>query len=90
MIAAWFASTGAPYAAELCRRTPADRKGGHLAVRKSDGRLILRDTAHTPTEEMDYFTDEHRHPFFHTNNLWWDLEQLDAILRRRVASWACR
>ena len=83
VLAAWFASTGAPYAAELCRRTPADRKGGHLAVRKSDGRLILRDTAQTPAEEMDYFTDEHRHPFFHTNNLWWDLEQLDQILKER-------
>ncbi|HJC69141.1 MAG TPA: UTP--glucose-1-phosphate uridylyltransferase [Candidatus Brachybacterium intestinipullorum] len=83
VLAAWFASTGAPYAAELCRRTPADRKGGHLAVRKADGRLILRDTAQTPAEEMDYFTDEHRHPFFHTNNLWWDLEQLDAILKER-------
>jgi UTP--glucose-1-phosphate uridylyltransferase len=83
VLAAWFASTGAPYAAELCRRTPADRKGGHLALRKSDGRLILRDTAQTPAEEMDYFTDEHRHPFFHTNNLWWDLEQLDQILKER-------
>ncbi|PMC75431.1 UTP--glucose-1-phosphate uridylyltransferase [Brachybacterium sp. UMB0905] len=83
VIAAWFASTGAPYAAELCRRTPADRKGGHLAVRKSDGRLILRDTAQTPAEEMDYFTDEHRHPYFHTNNLWWDLEQLAEILAQR-------
>lgn len=83
VLAGWFASTGAPYAAELCRRTPADRKGGHLAVRRSDGRLILRDTAQTPPEEMDYFTDEHRHPFFHTNNLWWDLEKLDAILKER-------
>lgn len=75
-IAGWFASTGAPYAAELCRRTVNDRKGGHLAVRKSDGQLILRDTAQTPPEEMDYFTDEHRHPFFHTNNLWVDLARL--------------
>ena len=83
VIAAWFASTGAPYAAELCRRTPADRKGGHLAVRKSDGRLILRDTAQTPPEEMDFFTDEHRHPFFHTNNLWFDLEQMAAVLEER-------
>ncbi|GAB2548297.1 UTP--glucose-1-phosphate uridylyltransferase [Brachybacterium huguangmaarense] len=81
VLAAWFAASGAPYAAELCRRTAADRKGGHLAVRKSDGRLILRDTAQTPAEEMDYFTDEHRHPFFHTNNLWFDLEKLDEVLR---------
>jgi UTP--glucose-1-phosphate uridylyltransferase len=82
-IAGWFATTGAPYAAEICRRTAADRKGGHLAIRKSDRRLILRDTAQTPKEEMDYFTDEFRHPFFHTNNLWFDLQVLDRTLRER-------
>jgi UTP--glucose-1-phosphate uridylyltransferase len=82
-IAGWFADSGAPYAAELCRRTIADRKGGHLAIRKADGRLILRDTAQTPEAEMDYFTDENRHPFFHTNNLWWDLEALDRVLTER-------
>jgi UTP--glucose-1-phosphate uridylyltransferase len=82
-IAGWFATTGAPYAAEICRRTAADRKGGHLAIRKSDHRLILRDTAQTPKEEMHYFTDEFRHPFFHTNNLWFDLEALARTLRGR-------
>jgi UTP--glucose-1-phosphate uridylyltransferase len=82
-IAGWFAATGAPYAAEICRRTAADRKGGHLAIRKSDGRLILRDTAQTPKDEMHYFTDEFRHPFFHTNNLWFDLEALARTLRER-------
>ena len=55
-IAGWFAASGAPYAPELCRRTPADVKGGHLAVRKSDGRIILRDTAQTPADEMHFFT----------------------------------
>jgi len=82
-IAGWFATTRAPYAAEICLRTAADRKGGHLAIRKFDGRLILRDTAQTPKEEMDYFTDEFRHPFFHTNNLWFDLAALDRTLRER-------
>jgi UTP--glucose-1-phosphate uridylyltransferase len=82
-IAGWFATTGAPYAAEICLRTAADRKGGHLAIRKFDRRLILRDTAQTPKEEMDYFTDEFRHPFFHTNNLWFDLAALDRTLRER-------
>lgn len=82
-MAAWFAATGRPYAPELCVRTPADRKGGHLARRRSDGRVILRDTAQTPEEDMGYFTDEHRHPFFHTNNLWFDLRQLrDALAAR--------
>lgn len=82
-IAGWFAKSGAPYAAELCRRTVNDKKGGHLAVRKSDGQLILRDTAQTAPEEMDFFTDEHRHPFFHTNNLWFDLQVLGKTLRER-------
>jgi len=82
-IAGWFAASGAPYAAEICRRTAADRKGGHLAIRKSDQQLILRDTAQTPKEEMHFFTDEFRHPFFHTNNLWFDLEVLERTLRER-------
>ena len=82
-IAEWFASSGAPYAAEVCRRTAADRKGGHLAIRKSDRQLILRDTAQTAKEEMSYFTDEHRHPYFHTNNLWFDLQALARTLAER-------
>ena len=82
-IAGWFAASGAPYAAEICRRTAADRKGGHLAIRKADSRLILRDTAQTAAADMHYFTDEHRHPFFHTNNLWFDLEVLSRTLKER-------
>ncbi|HEU4907980.1 MAG TPA: UTP--glucose-1-phosphate uridylyltransferase, partial [Propionibacteriaceae bacterium] len=82
-IAGWFAASGAPYAAEICRRTAADRKGGHLAIRKSDRQLILRDTAQTPKDEMHFFTDEFRHPFFHCNNLWFDLQVLESTLRER-------
>ncbi len=82
-IAGWFAQSGAPYAAELCRRTVNDKKGGHLAIRKVDGQLILRDTAQTAPEEMDFFTDEFRHPFFHTNNLWFDLVRLKEALVER-------
>lgn len=82
-LAGWFAETGAPYAAEVCTRTANDRKGGHLAIRSRDGQLILRDTAQTAPEEMDFFTDEHRHPYFHTNNLWLDLVQLRAVLTER-------
>jgi len=80
----WFANTGAPYAAEICQRTANDKKGGHLAIRRSDGRLILRDTAQTPSEDMVYFTDQHRHPYFHCNNLWWDLR----AVRDQLASGA--
>jgi UTP--glucose-1-phosphate uridylyltransferase len=82
-LAGWFAASGAPYAAEVCPRTVNDRKGGHLAVRIADDQLILRDTAQTAPEEMDFFTDEHRHPYFHANNLWLDLAQLRSILTER-------
>ena len=46
-IAGWFAESGAPFAIEAVRRTPSDRKGGHFARRKSDGRIVLRETAQT-------------------------------------------
>ena len=82
-LAGWFAASCAPYAAEVCPRTVNDRKGGHLAVRIADDQLILRDTAQTAPEEMGFFTDEHRHPYFHANNLWLDLVQLRAILAER-------
>ena len=39
--------SGAPFAIEAVRRTPADRKGGHFARRKADGRIVLRETAQT-------------------------------------------
>ncbi len=83
VLAGWFAQSGAPYAAEICVRTAADRKGGHLAIRRVDGQLILRDTAQTRAEEMDFFTDEHRHRFFHCNNLWFDLRVLFETLSQR-------
>ncbi len=82
-IAAWFAATGAPYAAEVCLRTPADVKGGHLVVRKRDRQLILRETAQTAPDEMRYFTDGDRHPYTHTNNLWFNLEALHRALVER-------
>jgi UTP--glucose-1-phosphate uridylyltransferase len=82
-ILAWFASEGLPYLCEVTERTEADKKGGHIATLKETGGLILRETAQTPDEDMDAFTDVDRHPFFHVNNLWVDLRALDALLRER-------
>ncbi len=79
----WFAASGAPYAAEVCRRTPADVKGGHIVVRKSDGRLVLRETAQTADEDAAAAADPRRHRFFHTNNLWFDLRVLKQTLEER-------
>lgn len=81
-IAGWFAGTGAPFAAEVARRTPADRKGGHLVVRTSDGRIVLRETAQTRPEDADAAADIETHPYFNTNNLWLDLRALAARLER--------
>ena len=67
----------------MTERTPADSKGGHIAVLKETGGLILRETAQTSEADMDAFTDVERHPFFNVNNLWVDLRALDALLRER-------
>ena len=82
-ILAWVAAEGLPYACEVTDRTEADSKGGHIAVLAETGGLILRETAQTPEEDMDAFTDVERHPYFHVNNLWVDLEALDGLLRER-------
>ncbi|MFI9486309.1 UTP--glucose-1-phosphate uridylyltransferase [Promicromonospora sp. NPDC052451] len=81
-IAGWFAASGAPYAAELCRKTPADVKGGQLVIRKADGRIVQRETAQTHPDDVAASLDATRHPFFHTNNLWFNLEALAAELER--------
>jgi UTP--glucose-1-phosphate uridylyltransferase len=81
-LAAWFAGLGAGFASESCRRTSSDRKGGHLAVRRSDGRLILRETAQTRDEDQDAFVDVNRHRFFNCNNLWLDLAAVADTLRK--------
>jgi UTP--glucose-1-phosphate uridylyltransferase len=81
-IAGWFAASGAPYAAELCRKTPADVKGGQLVIRKADGQVVQRETAQTHPDDVAASLDATRHPFFHTNNLWFNLEALAAELDR--------
>ena len=80
-LAAWFVGSGSPIGAEYCRRTAADRKGGHLARRRSDGRLVLRESAQTAPEDADAFGDISRHRFFNSNNLWLDLRALRDTLR---------
>ena len=83
LIPAWMASEGIPYVAEVCERTVNDRKGGHLARRVADGRLVLRDSAMVAPGEEHFFADETRHTLFHANNLWVDLDVLAARLVER-------
>jgi len=82
-LAAAFLDSGAPFLMEVVPRTKADRKGGHLARRRDDGRLVLRETAQTPEEDREALQDVGRHRFGNTNNLWVDLVALDRVLRER-------
>jgi UTP--glucose-1-phosphate uridylyltransferase len=79
-ILAWLAESGAPFLMEVADRTPSDRKGGHLARRRSDGGLVLREIAQTPDADVDAFQDVERHRFFNTNTLWVDLRALAEVL----------
>lgn len=76
-----FAASGSPFLMEVTSRTESDSKGGHLAVRKSDGRLLLREVAQCPEEDLSSFQDITRHRYFNTNNLWIRLDLLKAQLQ---------
>ena len=65
---------------ECCRRTEADKKGGHLAVRTSDGQLILRESAQCAKEDEAAFQDINKHKYFNTNNLWVRLDLLKILM----------
>jgi UTP--glucose-1-phosphate uridylyltransferase len=75
-IASWIASENIPFAMEVVRGTPADRKGGHLARHK--GRIILRESAQVPDGDPS-FADVDYWKFFNTNNLWIDLRALNRL-----------
>jgi UTP--glucose-1-phosphate uridylyltransferase len=79
----YFVENRIPFMLEVAERTEIDRKGGHLARRKKDGRLILRESAQCPQDEMDLFQDISHYGYFNTNNLWINLESLDSMLRRQ-------
>jgi UTP--glucose-1-phosphate uridylyltransferase len=81
-ILGWFASGSLPFAMEVCDRTEAHKKGGHLA-RLRTGELALREIAQTPADDLEAFQDVKRHRFFNTNNLWLDLRRLGQVLRER-------
>ncbi len=82
-LAAAFLNADAPFLMEVVPRTKADRKGGHLARRREDGRLVLRETAQTPEEDREALQDVGRHRYGNTNNLWVNLVALDRVLRER-------
>jgi len=68
-----------PFLMEVTTRTEADRKGGHIG-RAPDGRLLLRELAQCPEEELEEFQDINLFRYFNTNNLWLNLAALKARL----------
>ena len=81
-IAAYMTRQEVPFLMEVVDGTPADRKGGHIARRRSDGALVLRETAQTLAEDQESFRDYRRWRYYNTNNLWVDLKALEATLER--------
>jgi UTP--glucose-1-phosphate uridylyltransferase len=75
-IAAYIEQNEIPFLMEVVIGTEADRKGGHIARRKSDGRLVLRETAQTPEEDEESFRDYRRWRYYNTNSIWVDLRVL--------------
>lgn len=89
-ILGYFASSGAPFLMETAERTKADAKGGHLARRKSSGRLVLRESSQAPTapggEIIPEFQDIQKYRHFNTNNIWLDLEAVVRVAREHEGS----
>ncbi|MFD1947718.1 UTP--glucose-1-phosphate uridylyltransferase [Nocardioides aestuarii] len=83
-VAGWFAESGAPFAIEAVQRTASDRKGGHFARRKMDGRIVLRETAQTLPQDQAALADLSRHRYCSTNNLWFDLHAMKEALDLRA------
>ncbi len=70
-----------PFLMEVTRRMPRDRKGGHVA--SMGNKIILREVAQCPQEELDCFMDIKRHPYFNTNNIWMDLKYLKDYIEKK-------
>jgi phosphoglucomutase len=68
---------------ECANRTEADKKGGHLALRKADSQLILRESAQCADDDEKAFQDVKVHKYFNTNNLWVRLDKLKELMEAR-------
>jgi UTP--glucose-1-phosphate uridylyltransferase len=81
-IAGFVGTKQIPFLMEVVGGTEADRKGGHIARRRADGQLVLREVAQTPPEDEDSFRDYRHWRHYNTNNLWVDLRVLSETLER--------
>ena len=81
-ILGYFAQNRLPFMMEVADRTEADKKGGHLAS-LPNGKLLLRESAQCPREDLDSFQDIRRHKYFNTNNLWINLAALKMVMQEK-------
>ena len=81
-IAAFVAAEEIPFLMEVFEGTEADRKGGHIARRRADGQLVLREVAQTPDDDQESFRDYRRWRYYNSNTLWVDLSVLDKMLEQ--------
>jgi UTP--glucose-1-phosphate uridylyltransferase len=79
-IAGLVASEQIPFLMEVIEGSPAERKGGHIARRRSDGQLVLREIAQTPSDEEDSFRDYRRWRYYNANTIWLNLAKLSELL----------
>ena len=78
----YFSEHDFPFMMEVAEKTPSDIKGGHLARHRS-GRLILREAAQCPEEEIEAFQDIQRYRYFNTNNVWINLKALKSLFDKK-------
>jgi UTP--glucose-1-phosphate uridylyltransferase len=71
----YFSKNEFPFMMEVAQKTPSDIKGGHLA-RHRNGRLLLREAAQCPKDEIEAFQDIQRYGYFNTNSIWINLNAL--------------
>jgi UTP--glucose-1-phosphate uridylyltransferase len=81
-IAAFIATQEIPFLMEVVEGTGAERKGGHIARRRADGQLVLREVAQAPPGDEESFRDYQHWRYYNTNNLWIDLRALSETLER--------
>jgi UTP--glucose-1-phosphate uridylyltransferase len=79
-IAAHIEAEGIPFLMEVVEGTASERKGGHIARRRSDGQLILREIAQTPPDDQESFRDYRYWHYYNANSIWLDLEALSDVL----------
>ncbi|MCB0318804.1 MAG: UTP--glucose-1-phosphate uridylyltransferase, partial [Bdellovibrionales bacterium] len=78
-IAGFIANKKISFLMEVAKRNMSDKKGGHLAKSK-DGKILLRERAQCPENELQYFEDTDKYSYFNTNSIWINLEDLKTSL----------